>query len=635
MQPIGQGSALLRFELSGRASIGEAEETENIPEPVIHDDSFMLSEGPPSAASVLRILSAGPAKASDSALQKFADFMGVETQCYSASAAVRLPLENNSSRFALAISQNALNELYQEPWFIALLGQAAFLLIYAFQAELPIDGLSWLTKGGVTGVQRQRAGFKVFAVAGEKWDDNPVAGRSYIAQVGEANTFRLSSGGAAAVETILRMDGEPCFVSFQRGGQRCFLLGEERLADIDTPLASGSSCLREWYAQLIGLKLFFRCAFPGRYWSAPRLGATLIVDDPPLKKRYGFIQMESFLRAVRKIGCAATFAFIPYNYRRTDPEAVAWLKEAAGQVSLCVHGCDHTANEFAGPQENWLLGVATCALDRMGSLQSTTGLRYEKVFIFPQGRFSLEALRALREAGLNTIVNSIPAPINGSAPPITIKDLLGVAVTRYESLPLFLRRSSVERFDLAFDALFEKPVFACEHHDFFRDGYAGLQEFVRDITGFSSKLHWLTLEEATSSACLYREVATDRMALRHYRDTLRFRNPAANRMRFAIEKPEGQAVSAVMVGESAVPFSIADGVLKYEVWLESNEELDVTIIHPAPKRALRKCSFIYRANCFFRRFFSEIRDNHLARGRGMHAFVQRLGQIWSRGSSLR
>ena len=67
-----------------------------------------------------------------------------------------------------------------------------------------------------------------------------------------------------------------------------------------------------------------------------------IVDDPYLKKRYGFIQYATLMRELEGMCGALTVAFIPYNRRRSDRHTVALLHAHSDRFSIAVHGCDHT-----------------------------------------------------------------------------------------------------------------------------------------------------------------------------------------------------------------------------------------------------------------------------------------------------
>src|SRR5690606_36738670 len=120
--------------------------------------------------------------------------------------------------------------------------------------------------------------------------------------------------------------------------------------------------LRLWYPQLIALSIFLRSACGEWCWSSPSIAATFIVDDPYLRQRYGFIEYSKLVRALEETGGALAIAFIPYNHGRSDRDVTRFLRNHSSCFSIAVHGCDHTAGEFASLDERWLRGTTSCAL---------------------------------------------------------------------------------------------------------------------------------------------------------------------------------------------------------------------------------------------------------------------------------
>lgn len=137
--------------------------------------------------------------------------------------------------------------------------------------------------------------------------------------------------------------------------------------------------------------------------------ACLIVDDPPLVRRYGFINFRTFLDWLNAEDLAATFAFIPWNYKRTDPMIANLFINNPNRLSICVHGCDHTKAEFASTDRRYLEGICALARKRMIDHERIYGVPWDNVMVFPQGTFSVEAMHALRNTGYMAAINSIDA----------------------------------------------------------------------------------------------------------------------------------------------------------------------------------------------------------------------------------
>jgi hypothetical protein len=127
--------------------------------------------------------------------------------------------------------------------------------------------------------------------------------------------------------------------------------------------------------------------------------ACLVIDDPLLKPRYGNLDYEKLLRAMKAHGFFTEIAFIPWNYRRSDPRTVKLLAENPQYYAICMHGCNHSGNEFGGGNYDELCTLASIALWRMFQHRALTGLEFDPVIVFPQGRFSSVAIQAIRDQG--------------------------------------------------------------------------------------------------------------------------------------------------------------------------------------------------------------------------------------------
>jgi len=587
---------------------------------------------------VLYVLSCESSAPSDQALGKFAQFLGLRVELVALTGDLAGPPEALAARpgeRVLAFEWGTLRLLARRDWFARLLDEARFVFIHGF---IPTDGdlpeLKWLTDGAVAAVHTLGAGQKRFTVHSDvAFGDFPVSGKSYLLDSGPLAVFPQTTAGSG-LESYITADGHPVFISAPRGHSLLFLLAGPQLADIDTVLSPETS-LRPWYAQLVAMAIFLRSAFGPWCWTSPVTGATFIVDDPYLKGRYGFVHYETLIRELERNSGALTVAFIPYNYRRSDPCTVELLCGHPDRFSIAVHGCDHTGGEFASLDESWLAGTTACALERMEDHARRTGMSFDKVMVFPQGRFSTKAIGALKTCGFLAAVNTTAWPEDWQESPLTIRDLLDVAVTRYDSFPIFVRRYPRDVFDFAFDALFQKPILAVEHHGYFRQGYEPLAQLVHDISAFSPKPNWMPLGKTVMSSCVLKQMGDDQFALRHYTPEFRYKNPTLTDLTLSLEKPEEDgSVEAVLVGRSKVPFEIHSGFLQYVIRVGAEEELNVKVLYRQTKPVRRKVSWKYRLGVSTRRLLSDMRDNQLARSERLLSVAEALKETLVRRSKL-
>jgi hypothetical protein len=218
--------------------------------------------------------------------------------------------------------------------------------------------------------------------------------------------------------------------------------------------------------------------------------ACLIIDDPLLRPKYGCLDYEKLLEEMRSHDFFTEIAFIPWNYRRSDPRTIRLFANSPDYYAMCVHGCDHTANEFGCTDYQKLRALSSTALWRMEEHKRLTGLPYDPVIVFPQGHFSSVAMRALRDQGYLAAFNSGLRATDGDQPPDF--EYRHPATTTYHGLPLFLRRYPKDRSKFAQDIAAGRPILIVEHHSAFRNGYGAMTDLV-DWVNSLGNIRWTSL----------------------------------------------------------------------------------------------------------------------------------------------
>ena len=181
--------------------------------------------------------------------------------------------------------------------------------------------------------------------------------------------------------------------------------------------------------------MYLKWSFAEICWTTSETNASLIIDDPLLKPRYGFLEFRELLQLMNAESFTTTIAFIPWNWRRTDRNTVATFLQNSDILSVCVHGCDHSGGEFATRSIGLLDKKLRTARKRMHSLQDRSALRHDPVMVFPQGAFSPEVGNAMKRNGFVAAVNTDVAPADKRNNETTIADLWNVANLRYGGFP--------------------------------------------------------------------------------------------------------------------------------------------------------------------------------------------------------
>jgi hypothetical protein len=369
------------------------------------------------------------------------------------------------------------------------------------------------------------------------------------------------------------------------------------------------------------------------FWHNESPGACFIIDDPLLRKRYGFLSYDKLLALMERERFTASIAFIPWNRKRSHQRIAELFRRNPCKYSLCVHGCDHTRGEFGGSTVESLQQKAQRALDRMAQHQELTGLAFDSVMVFPQGIFSSEAMDALSARGYLAAVNSTHQQVNRPETLLLLRDLLEVAVTCYSLCPLFVRHYPSDMAGLAFDLFLGKPALLVEHHGYFGDGYAALRDAVRQLDTMQEGLAWDSLGEVCTRACVKRMVPHGEIHIRFYCDRFRYRNDCDQTQAcvFCRYFVNGAIPNAVIVNGTATACGYEDGFLRIPHSLTPGQAVEIRIERdrPAPL-ALPTVSRPEGARVFLRRKLSEIRDNHVQTNRTLNALASMAGTLLAR-----
>jgi hypothetical protein len=131
------------------------------------------------------------------------------------------------------------------------------------------------------------------------------------------------------------------------------------------------------------------------------------------------------------------------------------------------------------------------ATARMIEHQKRTGIPFDRIMVFPQGKFSNEALEALK-------MNSYLAAVNTEAMPVNAHI--------FSNFPFFLRYKPEDVKDCVSD-----PTFIVLHHDYFKDGYQRLTDFVDELNARRKKVKWCSVGNVVRNYVSVHEVKDDQL----------------------------------------------------------------------------------------------------------------------------
>jgi hypothetical protein len=394
--------------------------------------------------------------------------------------------------------------------------------------------------------------------------------------------------------------------------------------DLDEPAYRSQPIDR--FLSVVPFLAYLRRTFGAECWRNPKQAACFIVDDPVLKKRYGFLDFNRLESAMARSPFSINIAFIPWNFRRTDPRVVGRFRRPDRRFSISVHGCDHTESEFSATDERWLQSQSRRALSRMEMHERLTGIRHNRIMVFPQGVFSVASLRALGHAGFLAAVNSTIYPIDAAPDAVTFRDLMETAVVRFGGIPLFLRHYPDRLENIALDLFLGRQVLIVEHHGFFRQGYERIERCAAFVNGTAKAIKWTDLEEVCASACLVRDAPGGELHVRAFGCRPRLRNDRDCVVRVRVfHHRRASALAAVSWNNREIPFVEDGSGTACDLHLAAGERGTLSFHRAASLAPITELPLSAgdRVRVFVRRMLCEVRDNYLDRSPILSKFARR------------
>jgi peptidoglycan/xylan/chitin deacetylase (PgdA/CDA1 family) len=424
-----------------------------------------------------------------------------------------------------------------------------------------------------------------------------------------------TSGNDPSMQQLISIGARPFMAAVRLERAEILFVGSGDVADIKAEV--GDAPLSDYFSKLVPHAMALRHVARDECWRPSKAYASISIDDPLLRRSYGFLNFESLLRLADKHNFHATVAFIPHNFRRNSSQITRMFQENASRLSICFHGNDHTDGEFASTDPALIDSLVRVAEDRMNLHYQMTGLPCDKVMAFPQGRFSIEAMKVLKS-------NNFYAAVNTTRPPaeypvrLTIGELAQPAVLRYGGFPLFIRKpiKQIQDHNIAFNLFFGRPVLMVEHHETFQHPEP-LVEMAARINSMAPEVHWTNLAAIVENSLLARRASDGTHHIRAYSGTVQVCNKSDSTRHYWVEWCgfcDSASIEQVLVdGAPRRDFDIDSTGLLISVKLAPGETRTLSVVHRSVRSTVTQISVRVNARAFVRRRLSEFRDNYLSK----------------------
>ncbi len=457
-----------------------------------------------------------------------------------------------------------------------------------------------------------------------------MSGLSVGIQPGPSDQTFNMMGKSADFQSIISTREGQMFFGCRSNGIPIFVSSSADIVDIHV---SATHCfdVKAAFASAVPIAMYLQWAFSGVGWNRRETSACLILDDPPLKRRYGFLEFRRALELMDDHNFAMSLAFIPWNWRRTNAEVVSLFRHRPDRLSIAVHGCDHTGGEFAARSAADLSARIKVASLRMGCLQERTSLKHDRVMVFPRGEFSGEAAEALKHNNFIGAVNTEVAPANGSVNKTTVADLWDVAIRRYENFPIFTRRyltHGLENF--AFDILLGKPCFVVAHHQGFEDDARELVVLIDKLNALSCNLVWRSLGDAIRRSSRFRARGNATSLLEMYGSEALVENTSEELQSVKVVKRETDpnCLRSIIANHQPVQWQWENQRLAFTVKVPPRESVQLRCIYnDSLAEGVYPLSVGYKFKTGLRRYLSEARDYLISEKSYLFKIPQRMRQF--------
>jgi hypothetical protein len=593
------------------------------------------------AADVIFIRSASGSSTEQQVLQVATEYYGVNLKVLPSGStaadetALRDAIEQNNA-LAIVIAANALPNLNKGKVFRALSARPAGTLPLLVMGVTPGTDRTLLNTwsgGAVNGCKRVSGRVQLHYSFGHVAGLTNQLSDVEIPDPGE-NAFYFSlAQGIGAIEIAKVSDsrqGEPIFVQLPSEHQSIFLATAVSGTSNNISDIAGDGTV-DAFSQIAPAMMFVKFCVGEKGWHVLHHYANLTIDDPSLREPYGFLSYKRLVAEMDKHNFHSTIAFIPWNYDRSDPSVVSLFRQHPDRLSISIHGDNHDHKEFTSYQSKALdvqVESLRQSLARMNEFQTTTGIPYDKVMIFPHSIAPVKTLEALKTLNYLATVNSQNVPMDATRPNGLLFALRSITVS-FGGIPSITRYSvavPTPTYLLAVNDYLDNPLLFYCHHEFFQNGSGAFDDLADRVNELEPDTRWRGLGDIMQNLYLVKERDDLTYDVQAWSATIDLENPAGRDTILHITKLEtgSPKIASVNVDGESYPFQVDNRQLIVNLPIGAERHRKVTIKYEEQPISTIVSIKKNSVRVYLLRMASEFRDNILYRssaGRTLIAFV--------------
>jgi hypothetical protein len=442
--------------------------------------------------------------------------------------------------------------------------------------------------------------------------------------------FELTGGPeSVSLAELVDKSGNALCALFVKGnglGKNVFLLGSwEKLF-----LSERS----ELYS-IIPVLVFLKYCFGERSWHRLVDHANFTIDDPWLRKQYGYIGFEELCKEAEKSEFHVTIGFIPFNYQRSHKDVIGVFQRCQNRLSIAVHGNNHDFKEFwrSENEQHEVDSISEYERDviqaiyRMDIFRQETQLSYDKVMIFPRGEYTKNSLNPLKKHNFLMTVNggkpvSEVGEISFSE---KIDEMRGITL-EFEGFPVVLRSRIYDwqndernfqagRRMMQIRLFLDLPVLMYAHHDFFHKGIDGFNFIARNVNEMQPQIKWASLGDIGKKLYYEKRIGEREIEILSFTSEILIANEHTSEMKYIVKKKEVDSIAIHSVEVDGVrhEYSIDEGHVRVEIGIEPGCERNFRIIYSSDCKVASLKLDDKELKARIIRTLSDFRDNYLPR----------------------
>ena len=327
--------------------------------------------------------------------------------------------------------------------------------------------------------------------------------------------------------------------------------------------------LSKAFSSMAHYLLFFSYAQGDHAWHFDGHYANLTVDDPWLTQPFGNLDYKAVLAEMESHNFHTTIAFIPWNFDRSESDLVTVLRQHPDRFSVCLHGNNHTHQEFGeyakNPLEQQIVYIRQ-GIARMERFRALTGIAYDRFMVFPHSVAPRPTFTALRKYGFLGTANSSNVPI-GEQLPNDPTFLLRPCTTAYGgllSLSRYAAGGDAPQLELVIQSFLGNPLLFYGHETLFENGAGSFNVLADFVNRIQPETRWTSLGGIARHSHLLRKRMDGDFDVRMLSSEMDLANPFGNNRKFYIQKARNSSPDIGSLAVDGAPATFeqsADGFL--------------------------------------------------------------------------